>query len=122
MPPNSLTLNKEQDIDQEYEEFEKEGLDIRGSNIDYKKGDEFWFQLVAGLPRIGLDPERDTTRVLDEEFIKVFGRKVQNKEYSYKNAAVEQVTSLAEELYMPIYQVDSPPDQFINGGVRREIK
>jgi hypothetical protein len=93
MPRNSLTLNKEQDIDQEYEEFEKEGLDIQGSNIDYRKGDELWFQLVAGLPRVGLDPERDTTHVSDEELIKVFGRKVQNKGYSYKNAAVEQVRS-----------------------------
>jgi hypothetical protein len=44
----------------------------------------------------------------------VFGRKVQNKGYSYKNAAMEQVTSLVEELYMPIYQVDSPSNQFIH--------
>jgi hypothetical protein len=121
MPPNSLTLNKKKDIEQEYEEFEKEGLDIRGSKIDYRKGDELWFQLVAGLPRLGLDPERDTTHVSDEELIKVLGRMVQNKGYSYKNAAVKQVRSLAEELYMPIYQVDSPPDEFIPESFARAL-
>ena len=86
-----------------------------------KKGDELWFQLETHLLRAGLDPERDTTHILDEELIKVFGTKVQNKGYSYKNAAVEQVTSLAEELYMPIYQFDSPPDQFIHKSFARAL-
>ena len=121
MPPNSLTLNKEKYIEQEYEEFEKEGLDIQGSKIDYRKGDELWFQLIAGLPRVGLDPERDTTHVSDEELIKVLGRKVQNKGYSYKNAVIKQARSLAEELYMPIYQVDSPPNKFIPESFARAL-
>jgi hypothetical protein len=46
---------------------------------------------------------------------------VQNKGYSYKNAAVKQVRSLAEELYMPIYQVDSPPDEFIPESFARAL-
>jgi hypothetical protein len=113
MPLDRLTLSTAEEFEHEYEEFEDKGLDMQGSMSDYKKGDELWFQLEAGLPRTGLDLERDTTHISDEELVRVFGKKVQNKGYSYKDAAVEQVTSQDEELYMPIYQVDSTLDQFI---------
>jgi hypothetical protein len=63
--------------------------------------------LEAGLPRTGLDPEKDTIHFSDKELLRMFGEKVPNRGYCYKNAVVEKVTTLAEELYMPIYQVDS---------------
>ena len=53
------------------------------------------------------EQDKDTTHVLDEELPQILGEKVPNRRYCYKNAIVEKATTLAEELYMPIYQVDS---------------
>jgi hypothetical protein len=91
----------------------QEELEGEGPSIELKKGEEVWFQIEAGLPRGGLDPEKDTTHVSDEELIKVFGRKVPNRGYLYKNAIVGKITMCAEELYKPIYQVASLPEQYI---------
>jgi hypothetical protein len=43
----------------------------------------------------------------------MLGEKVSNKGYCYRSVVVEKVTSLAKELYMPVYQVDTLPEQFI---------
>jgi hypothetical protein len=111
----------EVDFEKEYEEFQREGIDTHGPETGPEKGDELWFQIEAGLPRAGLDPEKDTTHISDEELLRMFGEKVPNKGYYYRNAAVKKVTSLAEELYMPIYQVDTLPEQFIPESFARAL-
>jgi hypothetical protein len=83
--------------------------------------DEEWFQLEAGLPRVGLDLERDTTYISDKELFRVFGRKVPKMEYNLKNVIVDKVTTRIEELYMPIYQADSTPNQFIPESFTRAL-
>jgi hypothetical protein len=108
-------------FEKEYEEFQRECIDTHGPETAPKKGDELWFQIEAGLPRAGLDPEKDTTHVSDEELLRMFGEKVPNKGYCYRNAAMKKVTSLAEELYMPIYQVDTLPEQFIPESFARAL-
>jgi hypothetical protein len=51
--------------------------------------------LEAGLPRAGLDPKKDTTHVSDEKLFQMFGEKVLNRGYHYKNAVVKKVTTLS---------------------------
>jgi hypothetical protein len=99
----------------------QEELEGEGPSTELKKGEEVWFQVEAGLPRGGLDPEKDTTHVSDEELIKVFGRKVPNRGYLYKNAVVGKITMRAEELYKPIYQVASLPEQYISESFARAL-
>jgi hypothetical protein len=97
----------------EINDNEREELEAQGPTNELKKGGEVWFQVEAWLPRGGLDPEKDTSHVSDEELIKVFGRKVPNRGYLYKDAVVAKVTMRAEELYNPIYQTDCLPEQYI---------
>jgi hypothetical protein len=99
----------------------QEELEGEGPSTELKKGEEVWFQVEAGLPRGGLDPEKDTTHVSDEELIKVFGRKVPNRGYLYKNAVVGKITMRAEELYKSIYQVASLPEQYISESFARAL-
>jgi hypothetical protein len=99
----------------------QEELEDEGPSTELKKGEEVWFQVEAGLPRGGLDPEKDTTHVSDEELIKVFGRKVPNRGYLYKDAVVGKITMRAEELYKPIYQVASLPEQYISESFARAL-
>jgi hypothetical protein len=49
----------------------------------------------------------------------MFKEKVPNR--CYKNVVVEKATTLAEELYMPIYQVDSLPEQYIPESFARAL-
>jgi hypothetical protein len=93
--PARMALTGDADFEKEYEVFQKEGIEIEGPRNTPRKGDEFWFQLEAGLPRAGLDPEKDTTHVSDEELFQMFGKKVPNRRYHFKNAAVEKVTTLS---------------------------
>jgi hypothetical protein len=80
-----------------------------------------WFQVEAGLPRRGLDLEKDTTYVSDQELIKVFGRKVPNRGYLYKNTVIGKITMHAEDLYKPFYQAASLPEQYISESFARAL-
>jgi hypothetical protein len=105
----------------EMNDNEREKLEAQGPTNELKKGEEEWFQLEAGLPRGGLDPEKDTSHVSDEELIKVFGRKVPNRGYLYKEAIVAKVTMRAEEIYKPIYQTECLPEQYISESFARAL-
>jgi hypothetical protein len=96
-------------------------LEAQVPTNELKKRKEVWFQVEAGLPRGGLDPEKDTSHVSDEELIKVFGRKVPNRGYLYKDTMVVKVTMQAEELYMPIYQTDCLPEHYISESFTRAL-
>jgi hypothetical protein len=93
--PARMALTADADFEKEYKMFQKEGIEIEGPRSTPRKGDELWFQLEAELPRVGLDPEKDTTHVSDEELFQMFGEKVPNRGYHYKNVAVEKVTTLS---------------------------
>jgi hypothetical protein len=93
--PARMALTADADFEKEYKMFQKEGIEIKGPRSTPRKGDELWFQLEAELPRVGLDPEKDTIHVSDEELFQMFGEKVPNRGYHYKNAVVEKVTTLS---------------------------
>jgi hypothetical protein len=65
MTPARIILTSEVDFEKEYKEFLREGIEIHGPKSMPEKGDELWFQIEAGLPKAGIDPEKDTTHVLD---------------------------------------------------------
>ena len=113
MTPTRITLNDEDDFEKEYQEFQKEGLELQSPMCKPHKGDEFWFQFEARLPRAGLDPKKDTTYISNKDLFRMFREKVPNRGYWYRSIAIIKVTSSVKELYMPLYQVDSLLEQYI---------
>jgi hypothetical protein len=86
-----------------------------------KKGSEFWFGFVVGLPRAGIDPEKDTSHVSDEEVVNVFGPKFRHFGYKYKEAKVERIKLRIRELYKAIYQAPTFPAEYITESFARAI-
>ena len=89
-------------------------------NMD--RGKESWFASEVSLPNNGLDPSRDVNHVHNEELVKVFGPRQQNKGYFYPGAKSERVKSRVGELYRPIYQFNEmPKNQCITESFARAI-
>ena len=62
-----------------------------------------------GLPNWGLDPRKDVNHVSNKDLLVLFEDKVSHKGYSWKQYKSSSVKKRMEELYKPLFQVNSIP-------------
>ena len=72
-------------------------------------GSEAWFAEVVGLPNWSLDPRKDVNHVSNKDLLVLFEDKVSHKGYSWKQCKSLSVKKRMEELYKPLFQVNSMP-------------
>ena len=72
-------------------------------------GSEAWFAEVVGLPNWGLDPRMDVNHVSNKDLLILFEDKVSHKGYFWKQCKSSSVKKRMEELYKPLFQVNSMP-------------
>jgi hypothetical protein len=96
-------------------------LEMDNVTREMKRGSEHWFGIEVGLPRSGIDPERDTSHVSDNDLIELFGPRVRNFGYLYRKAKVRKVILRVIELYPSIYQNNAIPADYITESFARAV-